>query len=102
MRHHYDRDAVRIQVLKNLHHLDACSAVEIAGWFVSEEHFGIVDQRARDCDALLLSAGKLTRVMATAPAETDLGENSVGALAQLGVCETTGAVKQRQLDVLNR
>ena len=71
--------------LKNSHDLDARPAVEIAGRLVGEQHFRIVDQRARDRDALLLSAGKLARVMILAARQTDRGEDLVRLVAQLRI-----------------
>src|SRR6266576_5106192 len=63
VRDHDDGDAVLVELLENGHDLDAGSAVEIAGRFVCQQYLWIIDQRARDRDALLLTAGKLTRKM---------------------------------------
>ena len=41
---------------EGLHHLEGALGVEAGGWFVREDQGGVVDQRAGDGDALLLSA----------------------------------------------
>src|ERR671931_460954 len=56
------------------------------------------DERARDCDALLLPARKLVRVVLLAPGESDRAERLDGAAVALG-CLNPG-VEHRQLDVL--
>ena len=63
MRHHDDRNSALVQLLKDSHDLDAGSTVEIASRLVRQHNFGVIDQRARDCDALLLAAGELTGMM---------------------------------------
>jgi len=68
---HDDRDSALVELLKNRHNLDAGAAVEISGWFIGEQHLGIVDQGAGNCDALLLTTGKLARMMIFAAAEPD-------------------------------
>ena len=55
VRHHNDRDSTLVQLLKNCHDLDTRSAVEISGRLIRKHHFGIVNQRAGDRDALLLT-----------------------------------------------
>ena len=37
--------------------------VEVAGWFVSEQYCGVVDQSAGYGDSLLLAAGELGRLV---------------------------------------
>ena len=59
VRDHDDGDALVVQLLENVHDLDARAAIEIARRLVGEQHVGIVDEGARDGDALLLAAGKL-------------------------------------------
>src|SRR5579864_2584453 len=53
-----------LQALKNVHHLDAGPAVEIAGWLVRKQNRRGVQQRARDGNPLLLSARQLAGMMA--------------------------------------
>ena len=85
VRHHDDGDAAVVQLLENSHDFDAGAAVEISGRLVGQQHFRIVDQGARDRDALLLAAGKLTRMMIFAAGQADRLKNLVGPLPQLGV-----------------
>ena len=83
VRHHDDRDAFVVERLENFHHFDACPAVEVPGRLVREQHFRIVDQRARDGDALLLAAGKLARRVIAAPLQADRSQDLFRFLAQL-------------------
>src|SRR5882757_9727584 len=71
VRDHDDGDAMLVELLENGHDLDAGSAVEVAGRFIRQQHLRIIDQRARDRDALLLTAGKLTRKMVLTTREPD-------------------------------
>src|SRR5205809_7253594 len=57
-----NRLAVAVQVTKELHHLLAAPGVERAGRLVGEEERGVVDQGARDGDALLLTTAQSRRV----------------------------------------
>ena len=95
-----DRDAGAVELLQQRHHLEARRGIERAGGLVGEDELGIVDQRARDGDALLLAAGKLRGMMIRARAKPDL-------LQLLHRARTTlrrrdAAVEQRQLDVFQR
>src|SRR5262245_36979699 len=49
-------------------------AVEVAGWLIGEEDARSVRERACDCDALLLTAGQLSRKMVEAVTESDASE----------------------------
>ena len=58
MSHENDRQpGVAIQPLEDAHDFDRRSRVEIASRLVGEEQRWLVDERTRDCDALLLAAG---------------------------------------------
>ena len=83
MRDHDDGDAVLVELLKNAHDLDAGAAIEISGRFIRQQHLRIVDQRARDGDALLLTAGKLTWIMVLAIREPDRCKHAIGFFAKL-------------------
>ena len=61
--------------------------VEIAGRFVGQHQFGLVDQGAGDGDALLLAAGKLAGMMAEPVAEADFLQRLHGALV---ACRASG------------
>src|SRR5689334_25085973 len=80
----YDCNAsLRVEPLEDLHDLDARAAVEIAGWLIGEQDRRIVEQRARDGDALLLAAGELIRMVASAIGEADRGERTQRAGAAI-------------------
>src|SRR6476646_8797780 len=83
VRDHDDGDAALVELLENGHDLDACSAVEIAGRFICQQHLRIIDQRARNRDALLLAAGKLTREMVLTTREPDRCEYAIRLFAEL-------------------
>src|SRR5437588_11713188 len=63
--------ALAVEALENLHHFDRRARVQIARRLVGEYERGVVDERARDCDSLLLSARKLVRVVLLATGESD-------------------------------
>ena len=58
--HHGDA-ALPVQTLEDAHHFDAGSRVEVPGRLVRQQNRRVVDQRARDRDALLLAARQLIR-----------------------------------------
>ena len=60
-----------VQALKDAHHFDAGPRVEVPGRLVRQQNRRVVDQRARDRDALLLTAGELIRMMVRPVAESD-------------------------------
>src|ERR1700748_2947423 len=80
---HDDGDAALVELLKNCHDLDTRSAVEIAGRFIRQQDFRIIDQRAGNRDALLLTAGKLTRKMVLTTPESDGREHAIRFFAKL-------------------
>src|SRR5262249_33508044 len=47
--------------------------VEIPGWFIGDENRRARCHRARDCDALLLAAGQLRRIMRKPILQADSG-----------------------------
>ncbi len=69
---HFVRDqqdgdpAFLVQGLKDVHDLDTRARVEVPGRLVGEQDRGLVGERARDGDALLLAPGELARVVARA------------------------------------
>jgi hypothetical protein len=65
VRHHQNRDAgVPICAAHDVHDLDPGLAVQVARRFISQQDGGLIDQRPRQCDALLLAARKFCRFMA--------------------------------------
>src|SRR5215471_2142593 len=62
MGHKNNRNAViPVERAQQGHHLMTPFGIEVSGRFVSEDYGRTGDQRARNCDALLLTAGKLGR-----------------------------------------
>ena len=55
--------AILLQPLEDVHHLDTGPAVQVPGRLVGEQNRRIVQERTGDCDALLLAAGQLIRVV---------------------------------------
>ena len=56
---HQDRRAAAVDPVEELHDPDGRVGVEVAGRLVADEQRRVVDERARDRDALLLAAGEL-------------------------------------------
>src|SRR6266576_3230367 len=83
VRDHDDGDAVLVELLENGHDLNAGSAVEIAGRFICQQYLWIIDQRARERDALLLTAGKLTRKMVLTTRKPDRCKHAIRSFAEL-------------------
>ena len=105
VRDQHDGDAaLHVQLLEDVHDLDAGARVEVAGRLVRQQDRRLVDQRARDRDALLLAARQLVRVVVHALAEADDLEHFLRALVPLGGLHLVRAavVEQRQLDVVER
>ena len=96
--------AAAIQLLKQVHHLDAGPGVEVAGRLVGQQDRRLVDQRPRDGDALLLAARQLVGIVIHALAEPDDLQDFLGPLVALGGLHLVLAavVEQRQLDVVER
>ena len=82
--HEHDRDALfGVQPLEDPHYLDAGPRVEIARGLVREEQRRIVHERARDGDALLLTARQLIRMVIEPRAESYGFERRRGATMAL-------------------
>src|SRR5690349_12314472 len=81
---HHRNPALAVQALEDPHDFDAGFGIEVPGWLVSEQDRRGVDQRARDCDALLLSAGQLIGVMIGPVAEADELEHLLRAGVAVG------------------
>ena len=75
--------AAGMQALEHRHDFDAGLRVEIPGRLVGEQDGRIVDERARDGDALALTARQLVRTMGGALGELDLRERALGALEKV-------------------
>jgi len=99
---HDDRNASLVQLLEDSHDFNAGPAVQVSGRLIREQDLGVIDQRPRNGDALLLSAGKLTGMMILAPLQTNRSKNAVGPLTQLLIAELMPSVEQWQLDIFAR
>src|SRR5262249_1171698 len=97
MRDHNDCDPSLADLLENCRDLSAGAAVEIAGRFIGEQHLRVVDQRAPNGDALLLTARKLARMMVLATAKSHGGEHPIGSFPKLRMRQMVCAVNQRKL-----
>src|SRR5207245_7859905 len=99
---HDDGNPALVELLKNSHDFDAGPAVQVTGRLVRKQHFGLVDQRAPDRHALLLTARKLAWMMVFAAAKADRSKDAIGFFPELSICQMLHAVNQRQLDILSR
>ena len=77
------------------------AAVEGAGRLVGEDEARLVDERARDRDALLLAAGELRRAMMRAIGEADAGERRHAPCSRR-VRAVDAGIDHRQLDIAER
>src|SRR5207249_6712591 len=87
-----------VEPLEDREDLRARVGVEVPRRLVRENHRGIVEQRPRDRDALLLSTGELAGAVPHPIAEADLSKRGEGARA---VIVAIAAVHEWQLDVLD-
>ena len=98
VRDHDDGLPELVEPLKDREDLRARVGVEVPRRLVREDHRRIVEQRPRDRDALLLSAGELARAVPHPIAEADLPKRREGARAAI---MSIAAVHEGQLDVLD-
>ena len=99
--HHHDRLAeLRVQLLEQGEDVVGARAIEVARRLVGDDDRRVVDDGARDRDALLLPAGELPRVVLHPVLEADDAERGLRALLALGRRELRE--QERQLDVLER
>src|SRR5256884_4164033 len=98
VRDHDDGLPELVEPLEDREDLRARVGVEVPRRLVREDHRGIVEQRPRDRDALLLSAGELARAVPHPIAEADLSERREGTRAAI---VAIAAVDEGQLDVLD-
>src|SRR5687767_11192760 len=99
VRDHDDGLAELVESLQDREDLRARVRVEVPGRLVGEDHRRVVQERARDGDALLLSAGELARAVLHAVGEAHLSQRREGARTTI---VAIAAVYERQLDVLDR
>jgi len=91
--------ALGIEPLKDLHHFDARAGIEISCGFVGQQQDRIIDQGARDCDTLLLSAGQLASFVVHSIPESNGFQRCRRTPPALG-CGHPVAIEQRQFDVV--
>ena len=89
------------QLVEQVEHVGGGVRVEVARGLVGQDHRRLGDERARDRDALLLSAGQLARPVVEAVAEPDAGER-LHAPGPARSSRRSAGVDQRQLDVAQR
>src|SRR6185437_13915273 len=97
VRHHADRGAFRVQLTQQFDYGFAVFRVEIAGGLVCQQNGGLTNEGTRYGYALLLTAGKLRRIMLSAMGHPDALEHVLHALLAL-FCSHT-AIGERQFDV---
>jgi hypothetical protein len=73
-------------------------AVEVAGWFIGNEEFGVVHDGAGDGDALFLSAGEFGGAVMRAIGESDQIEGGIDAGPAFGPGERDE--QKREFDIL--
>src|SRR5712671_2298051 len=90
---HADRRAVLMQFTQQLHDRLPVTRIEIAGRLVGEKNRRVAGDRARDSDALLLSAGQLRWKVLGAVAHADTIERALGVRHAFGTAHA--AIGQR-------
>src|SRR5262245_56246846 len=98
VRDHEDRRTRAVDAVEELHDPDGRVGVEVPGRLVADEERRMVHHRARDRDALLLSARELLRTRAHLVRETDEVHHLRHLLADL--CIRLALHAQRVADVL--
>ena len=93
----HDDEAVAGHVAQQVHDLHARLGVEGAGGLVGQQDLGVVDEGARDGDALHLAARHLRGLLVDVLLQADPFEGVEGALASLGARDARQG--QGQLDV---
>ncbi len=100
VRDQHDRQALVVQFLQHIDDLNGGTAVEIARRLIGQQDRGPVYQRARNRDALLLSAGELRWVMQLAIRQSYQFERVIRPLQTF--LATDAGIKSRQLNILQR
>ena len=83
---HQDRRTRAVDSVKQLHDPDRRVRVEVPGRLVADQERRVVDDRARDRDALLLAARELVRKRAHLVGEPDEREHLGHLAADVGRC----------------
>ena len=80
MRYDQHGRAKLVDLFKQGHQLQRTRRIEVAGRLVRDDEARVVDQRTRDCDTLLLTAGKIHRLLVRLVGQTDQIEHIRHAL----------------------
>ena len=100
--HQNDREAAAaVERDERVHDLVRRPRVEVSGRLVGEKDGRRIDQRARNGDALLLSAGKLSRCVVLALRQSDDTQRFACALGTLRAGRRRRRIDQRQFDILD-
>src|SRR5260370_4864623 len=97
MRDHHQGPALLVELTQKAQHDFFVLSVEVSGGLVSQNNFRIIDQGARDADALLLTSRKLRRQMIGAVPKADAGQRVNRFLLVSHAVEVL-----RQHDILDR
>ncbi len=95
--HQNDRVAPLIKIFEQRHDFVAGLGIEIPGRFVRQNDRWLVDQSARDRDALALTAGQFVRLMMDPIAQANVDQRLFGAL--LARFRIDAGINQRQFDI---
>ena len=90
--------AAGVKLVKERHYLRSCFGIEVAGGLVREEQRRMSRQRARHGHALLLTAGKLRRLMPASAPKLYSRQRFFHALLAFGSGQPL--IYQRKLDVV--
>src|ERR1039458_9026682 len=88
------------EILEQLDDFTTGVRIEIAGRFIGQEQFRLVDERAGDGHALLFAAGKFGRPVLHTVLETNPGEQV--ASARPGLADGSAGHARRQTDIFER
>src|SRR5271157_206020 len=100
VRDHDDGLAGIVELAQHFHDFITGGRVQVTGGFVGQDDVGVVDQRAGDGHALLLTPGELGRPVVDSIAQADQGGELDRSLVRLVADFTASLVRQRKLDIL--
>jgi hypothetical protein len=61
VRDHANCRAASVEFFQQIHHRFAVTGIQVSGWFIRQQDGGLAGESSGDGNALLLTAGKLTR-----------------------------------------
>src|SRR5579875_493690 len=97
VRYHANGSSFAVKLPEQIHHRLAVLRVQVSGGLVGKQNGRLSDQRTRHGHTLLLTAGKLGRIMFHAVGHADAFKHLLHAL--LALRGSHAAVGERQLDV---